>query len=87
MANGVKTGGRQKGTPNKMTAQLREMILNALDASGGEAYLQSVAASHPPAFLALLGKVLPMQVENAEDDEGNPKGFHVIQRTVVDPAK
>lgn len=26
MANGVKTGGRQKGTPNKSTAEVREAI-------------------------------------------------------------
>jgi hypothetical protein len=33
-----KTGGRQKGTPNKMTATLKEMILGALDQVGGESY-------------------------------------------------
>lgn len=26
MANGVKTGGREKGTPNKSTAEVREAI-------------------------------------------------------------
>jgi hypothetical protein len=30
MAKGYKTGGRRKGTPNKLTRDLREMILGAL---------------------------------------------------------
>jgi len=35
MAEGFKTGGRQKGTPNKMTKALKDMILGALKAKGG----------------------------------------------------
>jgi hypothetical protein len=35
MAEGFKTGGRQKGTPNKMTKALKDMILGALEAKGG----------------------------------------------------
>ena len=31
--------GRPKGIPNKQTTQLKEMILAALDASGGVDYL------------------------------------------------
>ena len=38
------------------------MILNALDAAGGEQYLQEQAAENPSAFIALLGKVLPKDV-------------------------
>ena len=30
MAAGVKTGGRQKGTPNKLTFQIRQVLTNAL---------------------------------------------------------
>ena len=69
MAKGVKTGGRSAGTPNKMTSELKGMILNALDEAGGVEYLQSIAISHPPAFLALVGKVLPMTIGG---DSENP---------------
>ena len=62
MATGRKTGGRKKGTPNKDTAELREMILAALDRAGGIGYLARRAKDTPGAFMALLGKVLPMQV-------------------------
>lgn len=58
-----KTGGRQKGTPKKLTADLRTAILGALEAKGGQAYLEEVAGSDPRTFCALLGKVLPMQIE------------------------
>lgn len=54
--------GRPKGTPNKVTSELKEMILNALDKAGGEAYLARCAKKNPNAFLTLVGKVLPLQV-------------------------
>ena len=62
MAKGAKTGGRQKGTPNKLTREVKEMILDALDQAGGVAYLVDKAETHPQAFLSLVGKVLPLQV-------------------------
>lgn len=73
----VKTGGRKAGTPNKVTAQLKEDILSALAGAGGVDYLQNVANSHPAAFLSLIGKVLPMTVEGTGKD-----GEHVI--TVIE---
>lgn len=60
MAAGHKTGGRVKGTPNKTTKALKEMILGALDDAGGQAYLKAQAARNPAAFLTLVGKVLPL---------------------------
>jgi hypothetical protein len=63
MAQGQKTGGRQKGTPNKVTKALKEMVLGALDDAGGQDYLKRQASENPAAFMTLLGKVLPMQVE------------------------
>ena len=65
MARGVKTGGRQKGTPNKTTALLKDAILlAATNASGGNlvAYLERPATKNPAPFLTLLGKVLPLQL-------------------------
>ena len=69
MALGKKTGGRQKGSPNKVTRQLKDMILQALDDSGGIDYLKQTAIDHPVAFLTLVGKVLPLQVTG---DGGGP---------------
>lgn len=65
--------GRPKGTPNKVTAQLKDMILQALDEAGGVQYLKDRAQDTPVAFMALVGKVLPLQVTTP--DQG---GIHVI---------
>ncbi len=66
--------GRPKGIPNKQTTQLKEMILAALDASGGVDYLVKQAEENPGPFMALVGKVLPLQVAGAGDD-----GQHVVE--------
>ena len=68
----VKTGGRKKGTPNKTTALLKDAILKAAtDAGNGDmvAYLRTQALENPGPFMALLGKVLPMQVTG---EDGGP---------------
>lgn len=74
--------GRPKGSLDKGNALIRELIVKTLDDLGGTEYLASVAKSHPPAFLALLGKVMPVQLEGAG---GGPVQ---IERTVrfVKPA-
>lgn len=61
-----KTGGRQKGTPNKTTGDVKAMILDALNGAGGAAYLQRQAEDNPAAFMTLVGKVLPLQVSGAD---------------------
>jgi hypothetical protein len=67
-----KTGGRQKGTPNKRTAMLKDAILEAAEKAGGKGgiveYLTMQASASPAAFMALLGKVLPTQVEGAGEN-------------------
>lgn len=54
--------GRKKGTENKVTSDIKAMIVGALAAKGGQAYLERQADENPVAFMGLLGKVLPMQV-------------------------
>jgi len=64
MAKGRKTGGRQKGTPNKDNQPLKEMILRALANAGGAAYLTEQSTKNPTAFMTLVGRVLPLQVKD-----------------------
>jgi hypothetical protein len=61
-APGERRGGRQRGTPNKLTGDLRAMILGALEDAGGRDYLKLQAFENPAAFMSLLAKALPMQV-------------------------
>jgi hypothetical protein len=57
-----KTGGRQKGTKNHVTAAVKECILQAFHQVGGVAYLARQAEQNPTAFLTLLGKIVPTEV-------------------------
>ena len=54
--------GRPKGSPNRLTNDVKGMILAALQGVGGQAYLEEQAQKNPVAFMTLLGKVLPMQI-------------------------
>ena len=71
--------GRPKGMPNKTTALLKDAILEAARGAGGKggmvAYLTTQATENPGPFMALLGKVLPMQVTG---EDGEP-----VQMTVT----
>lgn len=74
MAKGMKTGGRQKGTPNKITSALKDDILIAATEAhpdGRVGYLKEQAVKNPTAFLTLLGKVLPIETQQLGAD-GRP---------------
>lgn len=63
--------GRPKGVPNKTTALLKDAILKAAtDAGNGDMaeYLKRQAEANPGPFMALLGKVLPMQIAGDPDN-------------------
>jgi hypothetical protein len=52
-------GGSRKGVPNKMGVELKDMIRGALDDVGGQEYLARQAKENPVAYMSLLGKILP----------------------------
>lgn len=62
----LKTGGRQKGTINKMSSLLKDAILEAADTAGGKeslvGYLAVQARENPVAFMGLLEKLVPSQI-------------------------
>ena len=53
--------------PNKVTADIKAMVLGALDRAGGEEYMFEQARNNPNAFLTLVGKVLPTQITGPND--------------------
>lgn len=61
--------GRPKGVPNKNTKALKDMILGALEAGGGQKWLLAQMEANPVAFMGLVGKVLPSELR-----VGNPDG-------------
>jgi hypothetical protein len=65
--------------PNKLNADVKAMILGALNAAGGQEYLLQQAEKNPVAFLTLLGKILPLQVTGKD---GGP-----LEHRIDTPAK
>ena len=63
---GERITGRQKGTINKLTVSIREAIEHAFDELGGASYLVHVGKNDPRTFCALLGKLLPTKLANAD---------------------
>ena len=55
--------GRPKGSKNRLQREVREMVLTALSQVGGVEYLARQASENPVAFLTLLGKLLPRDVD------------------------
>lgn len=70
--------GRPKGVPNKATAAVKDMVVKALEGVGGVEYLMAQAHENPKAFLSLVGRVIPVQVQ------GDASAPFVIQLTHAD---
>ena len=66
-----KSGGRVKGTPNKLNSDVREMIKAALDKKGGQVWLEAQMDANPVAFMSLISKIIPAEV-NLGGQKENP---------------
>lgn len=66
-----KYGGRQKGTPNKVPSDVRNMVLESLQKLGGIDYLMEQAKLNPGPYMSLLGKALPKDVKSEISHTGN----------------
>ena len=86
---GERRGGRQKGTPNKVShetmLEIRAAILEAGRQAGGKegmvGYLTWLAKENSSAFASLLGKILPAQVEGPSEG-----GAHIIEFRWLPPS-
>ena len=92
MANGRKTGGRQKGTPNKATAAVRDAFTAFLEANAEkvQALFDRVAARDPAKALDLLARlaefVIPKLARTDITGDAAYKTVPVIHIVGVDPA-
>lgn len=62
--------GRPKGSVNKVTKTIREAIELSFVQIGGADYLAKMATAQPVAYMTLLGKIIPQQMELAGKDGG-----------------
>jgi hypothetical protein len=80
--------GKPKGTPNRITKDLKAAILGALEAAGGKegsvGYLRRLAIENSSAFASLLGKVLPTTLQ-ADESNGGLGTKITFERVIVYP--
>src|SRR6516165_10252500 len=73
--SGLPGAGRPPGSLNRTTVQLKQAILDAAEAAGGDegmvGYLSRLAVENSSAFASLLKSVLPTTL-TAESDGGQP---------------
>jgi hypothetical protein len=79
--------GKPKGTQNRITVALKDAILAAGEAAGGEggltAYLTRLAVENSSAYAGLLGKILPSVLAASDSDRG--KVQITFRRIIVHP--
>jgi hypothetical protein len=69
MAKGKKTGGRQKGSPNKVTASIKAAIAQCFDDIGGQAAFAAWAQEHQSEFYTkVMPRIVPVEVAGGTGD-------------------
>lgn len=69
--------GRPVGAANKLTSDIKGAIEQAFSELGGAEYLKKIAIMDAKAFCALLGKVLPKDVQISGAD-GQPLKIIIV---------
>ena len=67
---GEKTGGRTKGTPNKLTSTFKELVISTMDAlqSHEKSNLKTWAEDNPTEFYKIASKLIPTEVSATVND-------------------
>lgn len=66
MATGKKTGGRKRGTPNKLTRSVKLALEESFTKMGGIAALVRWGKENPTEFYKLWAKILPVEAREAD---------------------
>ena len=61
-----KTGGRVAGTPNKLTATVKENVINVFNRIGGQEAMAEWAQDNRTDFYRLYARLLPTQVKSEQ---------------------
>ena len=57
-----KTGGRKPGSLNKVTADMRQVVVEAFEELGGKSYLIKIGEERPELFIRLLATIMPKDI-------------------------
>lgn len=76
---GEKTGGRQAGTPNKLTATVKEVFTTVFTElkEDSEVNLKEWGKNNPTEFYKLCSKLIPAAVEMKAEIEGVEQVFKI----------
>jgi len=64
---GLKTGGRQVGTPNKITTAFKDAIRFVYEDIGGHAAFANWAKENPTDFYKIAARLIPTEKNSQED--------------------
>jgi hypothetical protein len=88
MAQGRKTGGRTKGTPNKATAEMRDLLINTFEQYAEGQLALDLKATDPETRLRFMVEVAklvtPKPAEVTTDAQAFPVPQIVISRKVIE---
>ena len=71
MAIGIKTGGRQAGTPNKISTTVKQNVIDVFGQIGGPEEMAKWARSHRGEFYRLYARLLPHEVDASINRTGD----------------
>jgi hypothetical protein len=75
-----KTGGRQPGTPNRLTSAFREAVLFVYDGLGGHPAFLEWARENPSEYYRIASRLIPGEMR----DDGGGKHVTVIIDRLAD---
>lgn len=82
-----KTGGRQAGTPNKVSATVKENVLAVFNRLEGTAGMAKWAEDNKTEFYKIYAKLLPTSAEISGPD-GNPlEAIHKVELVGLSPGQ
>lgn len=76
MATRIKTGGRQKGTPNKVTRQFKDAVRIVYDEIGGHEAFAEWARENRGDFYRIAAKLIP--AESGIHEPQTPQEIRII---------
>lgn len=90
---GERRGGRQKGTPNKTTATMKQAIAMVYEklqrdearkdrTAGDHGHFAKWAKDHPTEFYKIAAKLLPLQIGGVDDGDGDKGPAPILVRFV-----
>jgi len=71
MAQGAKTGGRKKGTSNKLNATVKDNVLAVFNRLDGTAGMAQWAKENQTEFYKIYARLIPSEVAQKTEHSGN----------------